>query len=46
MAKLGNKADLAKELAYRLYSLCDRKGSDREGIAYNTLVTSCQKSPA
>ncbi|NCR40136.1 MAG: DUF1156 domain-containing protein [Microcystis aeruginosa W13-11] len=40
LAKLGNKADLAKELAYRLYSLCDRKGWTQEGIAYNTLVTS------
>ncbi|MCZ8162060.1 MAG: DUF1156 domain-containing protein, partial [Microcystis sp. LE19-196.1B] len=30
LAKLGNKADLAKELAYRLYSLCDRKGWTQE----------------
>jgi putative DNA methylase len=40
LAKLGNKADLAKELAYRLYSLCDRKGWTQEAIAYNSLVTS------
>ncbi|GBD54635.1 DUF1156 domain-containing protein [Microcystis aeruginosa NIES-298] len=40
LAKLGNKADLAKELAYRLYSFCDRKGWTQEAIAYNSLVTS------
>ncbi|WP_046663840.1 DUF1156 domain-containing protein [Microcystis aeruginosa] len=40
LAKLGNRADLAKELAYRLYSLCDRKGWTQEAIAYNSLVTS------
>ncbi|MDV3000917.1 MAG: hypothetical protein N5P05_002523 [Chroococcopsis gigantea SAG 12.99] len=38
MSKLGGKADLAKDLAYRLYSLCDRKGWTTEAIAYNTLV--------
>jgi putative DNA methylase len=40
LAKLGNKANLARDLAYRLYSLCDRKGWTQEGIAYNSLVTS------
>ncbi|MBR8832158.1 MAG: hypothetical protein N5P05_002395 [Chroococcopsis gigantea SAG 12.99] len=38
MSKLGGKADLAKDLAYRLYSLCDRKGWTTEALAYNTLV--------
>jgi putative DNA methylase len=40
LAKLGSKANLARDLAYRLYSLCDRKGWTQEGIAYNSLVTS------
>ncbi|MCZ2207310.1 DUF1156 domain-containing protein [Cylindrospermopsis raciborskii] len=40
LAKLGTDATLARELAYRLYNLCDRKGWTQEGIAYNTLVTS------
>ena len=30
----------ARELAYRLYTICDRKGWAQEAIAYNTLVTS------
>ena len=40
LAKLGSKADLARDLAYRLYSLCDRKGWTTDAIAYNSLVTS------
>jgi putative DNA methylase len=40
LARLGSKANLARDLAYRLYSLCDRKGWTQEGIAYNSLVTS------
>jgi putative DNA methylase len=40
LAKLGTDATLARELAYRLYNLCDRKGWTQEGIAYNSLVTS------
>jgi putative DNA methylase len=31
--------DTAKELAYRLYLVCDRKGWAKEALAYNTLVT-------
>ena len=40
LAKLGNKANLARDLAYRLYSLCDRHGWTQEAIAYNSLVIS------
>jgi adenine-specific DNA methylase len=40
LAKLGSKANLARDLAYWLYSLCDRKGWTQEGITYNSLVTS------
>jgi len=40
LAKLGNRGEIARDLAYRLYSLCDRKGWAQEGIAYNSLVIS------
>ncbi len=38
LERLGNKGELARDLAYRLYSLCDRKGWTSEAIAYNSLV--------
>jgi putative DNA methylase len=38
--KLGSKAETARELAYRLYNLCDRKKRAREALAYNSLVLS------
>jgi putative DNA methylase len=37
-AKLGGAAEAARELAYRLYSLCERKGWAQEAGAYNNLV--------
>ncbi len=40
LAKLGDRGEAARDLAYRLYSLCDRKGWAQEGIAYNSLVIS------
>jgi len=40
LAKLGSRGEAARDLAYRLYSLCDRKGWAQEGIAYNSLVIS------
>jgi putative DNA methylase len=40
LAKLGSRGEIARDLAYRLYSLCDRKGWAQEGIAYNSLVIS------
>ena len=39
-AKLGNKAEVARELAYRLYNLCERKKRAPEALAYNGLVQS------
>ena len=36
--KLGAQADVARELAYRLYNLCERKKRAPEAIAYNGLV--------
>jgi len=39
-AKLGAKAEAARELAYRLYTLCERKKRAAEALAYNALVQS------
>jgi putative DNA methylase len=38
IAKLGAKAEPARELAYRLYTLCERKKRAGEALAYNGLV--------
>jgi len=40
VAKLGSKAETARELAYRLYTLCERKKRAAEANAYNGLVQS------
>lgn len=42
VAKLGAKAEIARELAYRLYTICDRPQMKRpaEALAYNGLVRS------
>jgi putative DNA methylase len=37
---LGGRADVARELAYRLYTLCERKKRAAEALAYNGLVQS------
>lgn len=36
---LGGKGENARDLAYRLYAICERKGWAQEALAYNTLVT-------
>ena len=36
----GGRSEAARELAYRLYAICERKGWAQEAVAYNTLVTS------
>ena len=36
----GSNAENAKALAYRLYTVCERKGWAQEGYAYNNLVVS------
>lgn len=38
LASLGEKGPIARDLAYRLYTLCDKKGWAQEALAYNTLV--------
>lgn len=40
VAKLGSKAEIARELAYRLYALCERKKRASEALSYNGLVQS------
>jgi putative DNA methylase len=38
--KLGSKAEVARELTYRLYTLCERKKRAQEALSYNGLVQS------
>jgi len=38
--KLGTKAEVARELCYRLYTLCERKKRPQEALSYNGLVQS------
>jgi putative DNA methylase len=40
VGKLGSKAETARELAYRLYTVCERKKRTREALSYNSLVQS------
>ena len=40
VAKLGARAEVGRELAYRLYTLCERQKRAAEALAYNGLVQS------
>jgi putative DNA methylase len=40
LAALGGKAEAARQLAYRLYTLCERVGHAEDARAYNELITS------
>lgn len=40
VAQLGASADIARELAYRLYTICERKRRAAEALSYNSLVQS------
>lgn len=40
VVKLGNEAEIARELAYRLYTVCERKKRAQEALSYNSLVQS------
>ena len=40
LAALGGKAEAVRQLAYRLYTLCERLGQAEEARAYNELITS------
>lgn len=38
LAKLGGAAEPARDLAYRLYTVCERKGWAQDALGYNMLV--------
>jgi putative DNA methylase len=38
LARVGPRGDAARDLAYRLYQLCERKGRPQEALAYNSVV--------
>ena len=38
LSKLGSFGEIARDLAYRLYTICERKGWAQEALAYNMLV--------
>jgi putative DNA methylase len=40
LARMPGKHDGIRQLAYRLYTLCERKGWAEEARSYNDLVTS------
>lgn len=40
LVKLGDRGDVARDLAYRLYSICERKGWAQEAVDYNSFVIS------
>ena len=40
VAKLGSNAESARDLAYRLYPICDQKDRTQEALGYNALVRS------
>src|SRR5262249_38288164 len=38
LLRLGGVGETARELAYRLYTICERKGWAQEALPYNALV--------
>jgi putative DNA methylase len=40
LARVGGLGEIARELAYRLYSICERRGWAHEALGYNALVAS------
>lgn len=40
VAAMGTKSEIARELAYRLYALCERRKRAAEALSYNALVQS------
>ncbi|MEX2662438.1 MAG: hypothetical protein WD227_10925, partial [Vicinamibacterales bacterium] len=40
VAKLGTKAEVARELSYRLYTICERQKRAEDALRYNALVQS------
>jgi len=42
LRKIGGLAEPVKELTYRLYSMCEKKGWTKDGLEYNKLIQSWQ----
>jgi putative DNA methylase len=42
LKKIGGLSEPVKELAYRLYALCEKKGWTEDSLAYNNLIASWQ----
>lgn len=42
LRKIGGLSEPVKELAYRLYALCDKKGWAEDGLAFNNIISSWQ----
>lgn len=40
LRRVGGLGETARELAYRLYTICERKGWAQEALGYNSLVVS------
>jgi putative DNA methylase len=40
LRRASTQGEVARDLAYRLYTVCERKGWAQEALAYNSLVTS------
>jgi putative DNA methylase len=40
VTRLGGQAEAARELAYRLYNVCERRKRAQEALGYNALVIS------
>ena len=40
VAKIGGRSEISRELAYRLYTVCERKKRAQEALSYNGLVQS------
>jgi putative DNA methylase len=40
LRQASTQGEVARDLAYRLYTVCERKGWAQEALAYNSLVTS------
>ena len=38
LRQLGGLGEVARDLAYRLFSICERKGWANEALAYNSIV--------
>lgn len=40
LRQIGHLGDAARDLAYRLHSICERRKWTKEALAFNSLVTS------